>query len=345
MRDSQHILIEGIGGIGGVIAAELIRAGLQPTLITSNPAITDAIRRNGLCLHTPDYSENVPAEVFTSLDEVPAGRVYDAAYLVMKANGVIEAAAATLPHLKPDGYVVSFQNGLVEDAIAKVIDRSRILSVSVAFGSNMEAPGVYRRTTSRNMLYIGELDGRITPRLQALGHTLEHVVPVTLSTNITGILWGKLMWNCAVSGLCALAGWTLGELVATETGQILFLHIYTEVIDTAAAQGITLEAAVVDYQPFYLDAQLDSTAQAAQRQIVADLAIPYSDVKPSSLQSLERGRQTETAFLNGYVVEQAQAAGISVPVNAAVTRMIGEIEAGTRHIDPANLDELKLLVR
>ncbi|MBZ0304181.1 MAG: 2-dehydropantoate 2-reductase [Anaerolineae bacterium] len=337
---TQAILIEGVGGVGGVIAAELIRMGLQPVLITANPTITAAIRHDGLRLHTPETSVTVEAEVYTSLAELPPGRCFDAAYLVMKANGVVEAARATLPYLRPEGYVVSFQNGLVEDAIAAVIDPQRILSVSVAFGSNMESPGVYRRTTSRNRLYIGELDGRLTPRLHQLARTLEAVVPVTETDNITGILWGKLMWNCAVSGLCALAGWTLGELVATEAGRTLFLRIYTEVIDTAHASGIQMEVAVVDYHQFYLPDEVDAAGLAERQQKVADLAIPYSEVKPSSLQSLERGRPTETAFLNGYVVERARAAGVDVPVNAAITRMIGEIEAGTRRIQPANLDEL-----
>lgn len=334
---ADDIIIQGIGGVGGVIAAELIRAGLQPVLVTSNAAITDAIRKDGLRLHTPDYSDTVSAEVYTSLDDLPEGRCFDAAYLVMKANSVVEAARATVPYLKPDGYVVSFQNGLVQDALATVIDRARIVSVSVAFGSSMEAPGVYRRTTSLNQLYIGELDGRITPRVEALARTLECVVPVTVTDNITGILWGKLMWNCAISGLCALAGWTLGELVTTETGQMMVLRIYTEVTDTARAHGIHIEPAVVDYRQFYLQPGQDITTQ---KQMVADLAIPYSQAKPSIVQSLERGRPTEIAFLNGYVVERAQAVGVAVPVNAAITQLVAEIEAGQRPMSPANLEVL-----
>jgi 2-dehydropantoate 2-reductase len=337
MAETQDILIQGIGGIGGVIAAELIRAGLRPVLVTSNQAITDAIRKDGLRLHTPDISDTLTAEVYTSLDELPADRCFDAAYMVMKANGVVEAARATVPYLKPDGYVVSFQNGLVQDALATVIDKSRILSVSVAFGSNMEAPGVYRRTTSRNQLYIGELDGRITPRVEALGRILECVVPVTVSDNISGILWGKLMWNCAMSGLCGLIGGTLDEMVTTEVGQIMMLRIYTEVTDTAHAYGVKIEPAVIEYRQFYLQPGQDMTAQ---KQLVADLAIPYGIAKASLVQSLERGRPTEIAFLNGYVVERAHAVGVDVPVNAAITQMIGEIEAGTRPMTPANLDVL-----
>lgn len=61
---------------------------------------------------------------------------------------------------------------------------------------------------------------------------------------------------------------------------------------------------------------------------------------PSSLQSLERGRPTEVDFLNGYVLEQAAKAGVDVPLNAALTRLIHEIEQGQRRIGPDNMDEL-----
>jgi len=45
-------------------------------------------------------------------------------------------------------------------------------------------------------------------------------------------------------------------------------------------------------------------------------------------------------FLNGYVLEQAAKAGVDVPLNAALTRLIHEIEQGQRRIGPDNMDEL-----
>jgi 2-dehydropantoate 2-reductase len=117
----------------------------------------------------------------------------------------------------------------------------------------------------------------------------------------------------------------------------MMLRIYTEVTDTAHAYGVKIEPAVIDYRQFYLQPGQDVTVQ---KQLVADLAIPYGVAKPSLVQSLERGRPTEIAFLNGYVVERAHAVGVDVPVNTAITQMIGEIEAGTRPMTPANLDVL-----
>jgi ketopantoate reductase len=37
--ESTRILVEGIGGIGGVVAGKLIQAGYAPTLVTGNQEI------------------------------------------------------------------------------------------------------------------------------------------------------------------------------------------------------------------------------------------------------------------------------------------------------------------
>jgi 2-dehydropantoate 2-reductase len=55
------------------------------------------------------------------------------------------------------------------------------------------------------------------------------------------------------------------------------------------------------------------------------------------LQSLERGRRPEIDFMNGYVVEQGREKGVPTPVNAALTDMVREIEAGTRAMASDNL--------
>ncbi len=44
--------------------------------------------------------------------------------------------------------------------------------------------------------------------------------------------------------------------------------------------------------------------------------------------------------MNGYVIERGQEVGVDTPVNAALTAMVREIEAGTRVPQPENLDEL-----
>ena len=59
------------------------------------------------------------------------------------------------------------------------------------------------------------------------------------------------------------------------------------------------------------------------------------------LQDWMKGRHSEVDDLNGCIVQEAQRAGLSTPVNAAVVELAHQIERGTLKPDPANLELLK----
>lgn len=338
----EKYLVMGIGSVGGVVASEMTRDGYRPDLVTHNPEITRAINANGILFSTPDEEGvHIPAHAYTELAELPEGRQYDAILLIMKTNDMLDAAEEARPLLKPNGYFVTFQNGIVYDELAKIAGRTRVVPAVVAFGSTMEAPAVYRRTTPVSRIYIGEMDGKLSPRVQNMGKVLDHVVPTSVSENIEGILWGKLLWNCAVSAICVLAGGTWGEVGSDERGRMLFLRIYREVLDVADKYFIKV-ANVVDHNPrdYYLPPSASPTQRADKLALLDRLLVQYADVKPSSLQSIERGRPTEIDYLNGYVVQKAREIGAPVPLNDAIVHMIKAIEAGERTITPDNLDEL-----
>lgn len=58
------------------------------------------------------------------------------------------------------------------------------------------------------------------------------------------------------------------------------------------------------------------------------------------LQSMDRGRRPEIDYMNGYVVARGKEKGVPTPINAALTQMVNEIEAGRREMNPSNLDGL-----
>jgi 2-dehydropantoate 2-reductase len=335
----KRILIEGVGGIGGVVAAKMIRAGLSPTLVTGNPDITKAINSNGLDLTASDQEFIVPARAFTSLDDVPKGPALDAAYLLMKANTVIDAARQTLPLLGPDGYVVTFQNGIVEDSVAEVVGRDRVVSAVVGWGAEMRSPGVYHKT-SGGKTFVGELDGKLSHRVMDLGLILKTSADVIVSPNIRGVLWSKLAINSMITTVGALTGERLGVLLRRRRARAILLAIYREAIDTARAMGITLEPVAVRPELFYLARDANVFSRWLKHLVMRAVGLKYGKVKSSRLQSLERGRKTEIDYLNGYVVQKAKETGVAVPTNEAVVRLVKEIEEGKRSIDPTNLREI-----
>lgn len=335
----NRILLQGVGGVGGWLAAELIRSHHDITLVTGNATITAAINRNGISLATPEREFNVAARAYTDLDELPPESRFDCAFLAMMAGGVVDAAAAARDYLHEDACFVAFQNGFVEDAIGDAVGIERVISATVALGSSMEAPGVYRRTTPGRLI-IGEMDGSVSARLDALQGVLAHAVPTEISTNIIGVLWGKLIWNGAVSGLCALSGKQLGELFDCAIGRELFLRAFHESVSTARAAGVRIESVIVNPEDYFWDPADPPARRAALLERTRAFVDKYAGVTPSTLESLKRGRKSEIDFLNGYIQRRAQANGRSVPLNEHLIAMVHEIEAGQRQLSPANLDEL-----
>ncbi|HXJ38254.1 MAG TPA: ketopantoate reductase C-terminal domain-containing protein, partial [Bryobacteraceae bacterium] len=54
----------------------------------------------------------------------------------------------------------------------------------------------------------------------------------------------------------------------------------------------------------------------------------------------ERGRKTEVDFINGYVVTLGHASGVPVPMNAAITDLVHQIERGVLQPARERMNEL-----
>ncbi len=344
MNNKQRLLLMGCGGVGGVIACGLLRGGHDVTVVTHNEEICQAISANGgLRLTSLDGQWTMPAPAHVYLNGLQ--EPFDAVYLAMKGTDVEQAVRDVEGYLAPEGYVVTFQNGVVEDRVSAILGRERVIGALAGWGATMHAPGVYEMT-SHGEIVIGELDGRLTPRVERLKSTLESISPVTASDNIYGLLWSKLTLNSATSATGAVSGQLLGQMLWRNVGRRLALTIISEVVDVARAHDISLEPVgnTLDVQQLYLPPHrrglgvgLDLIVKHAIMLVVGS---KYRRLKSSMTQSIERGRRAEVDFLNGFVVEKGREKGVPTPVNAALTAMVREVEAGTRQISPDNLDEL-----
>jgi len=120
-------------------------------------------------------------------------------------------------------------------------------------------------------------------------------------------VWAKFVLNCAINPLCALTGLRAGEIARHPPTARLLERLLDEVLAVAAAKGIRLP-----------DPDL--------RRHVLDHAFERYN-RPSMLQHVESGRRTEIEALNGALVREANALGISVPYNEAIWAAVSGVDA------------------
>ena len=294
----MRIAIVGAGGVGGYFGARLA-AGGEDVWFIARGAHLEAMRRDGLqvlsangdVLVKPANATDRPAEV---------GPV-DVAILTVKLWSTDQALTDAKPLVGPATAIVSFQNGVIAaDRVIAHYGRDRTLGGVSNIAALIERPGVIRHNGNMAMLQFGELDGRPSPRVQALREACERAgIDCRASDNIVKAIWEKYVFLVAASSMTTLTRLPLGPIREDPDTRALTAQIMTEVAAVGGAKGVPLDADLVDK----LLARLDGLP----RPMVA-----------SMLGDLERGNRLELPWLAGGVVEIGKEVGVATPANQFV---------------------------
>jgi 2-dehydropantoate 2-reductase len=321
----MQILIVGIGALGGTIAARALRAGLPVRLAARNTDSAKPLRRSGLRLSGIGGEVTADAVDVAALEDYGKADQFDLVLLATKAQDALEVAPYVVGLLAPEGIILPIQNGGVARLLADRLGEDKILGGFSNLGATMLEPGVYEQKNAGHLL-VGELAGGASERAERVAGALGRAIEVKVSSNLTGAIWSKLLINCSVTTLGALCSQTMRQYMETEAGRKVFRRTYEEALSVALAMGTRLERLIVD--PIPPGRSKNSGADDDYDSWVKAVIEFYGDVKPSMLQDFERGRKTEIDFINGYVATLGHASGVPVPVNAAITDLVHQIERG-----------------
>jgi 2-dehydropantoate 2-reductase len=164
-------------------------------------------------------------------------------------------------------------------------------------GANRTAPGRIR-WTSGNKFVIGEAVGAVRERTQTVAAMLRQAgFDVTVTEDIRGEVWAKLLGNAAINPLSVVARARIDEIMADAgLGQVALAAMH-EVAAVAAAVGA----------PSKMDVQ-------KRYEINAELGA----FRTSMLQDYEAGRPLELGALVDAVVEIGARLGVATPMTAAL---------------------------
>lgn len=303
----MKIAVLGAGALGCSIGGMLAQAGHEVTLINRNPAQVAAIHSEGLRMRTAQGELTVHARAATSAQGLGP---QDLVVLLVKSFHTREAMAGALELVGPGTVVMSLQNGLGhEDILAELVGRERLLAGKTYVGGVMLAPGRIIAGVAGKETLIGELDGRITPRALAIGEAFNAAgLATTVSGNILGVIWDKLLVNVATGAVSAITGLTYGPLYQLPGIEATAIAAVQEAMDVARACGVPL-----------------TTTDARDAWTKASAGLP-ADFKTSMLQSLDKGSATEIDFINGAVVRRGERCGVATPVNRTLAACIQGLE-------------------
>ena len=332
----MRILVWGAGAIGGSMAAWLVRAGHDITVVDTVVEHVAAINDIGLRITGPiaEFTARMPA--FTPAT-VPGE--WGTIMLATKAHHTEAATRALLPHLADNGCVISVQNGLNELALADLVGAERTVGSFVNFGADYIEPGVILHG-SRAAAVVGEIDGRITPRVMAIRDAwLDFDDRAIVTPNIWGYLWGKEAYG-AMLFATALTNESIADALAMPRYRHVYVALAREMLAVAVARQVTPES----FDGFDPAAYLPNAGPgAAERSLDALVTHNRRSAKTHSgiwRDLAIRKRPTEVEAQLGIVVTLGRESGVPTPLTARLVNLIHDIERGTR---PQSLETLDAL--
>jgi 2-dehydropantoate 2-reductase len=325
---NMRTLVVGAGALGGIVAARMAAAGSPVWLATRSAEAAQNLRAGGLRVTGVGGEVSVVVGEVATIADYVDGEPFDLILLATKAHDAIEVAPTLASLLTHDGTLLPIQNGGVPQILARMLG-DRVLGGLSNLGATMASPGQYEQRNAGHLL-IGEIGDTATGRAERIHRWLSQGIEVRVTRNMTGAIWSKLLLNCSVTTIGAVAGKTMREYIRLPEGRELFDRAYNEALSVALATGAQPERMLVEpVPPHSVGHSVPGDAYAAWLEQVESA---YGDLKPSMLQDFERGRTTEIELINGYVVALGRQLHVPTPANAAIVATVQAITA--RQVEP-----------
>ena len=305
----MKICVFGTGAIGSHLAGRLAKGGAELSIVARGAQLA-AIQKKGITVRAPDGELHCMPRA--SADPAALGP-QDAVLVTTKQTALPSVAASIAPLLGPETSVTFVVNGIPwwyydseggpnqgtrlpqvdpGDAMRQAVGIERTIGGVVWSACTVTEPGVVEVRSPTSRLILGEPDGTVSARAEAIAGILKagglgaKAVP-----DIRTELWAKLIGNLSQGPLCVLSRQDMRTTLAEPAIRAAALRSLEESIAIAHGLGI----------PLQINAQ-DRFARSVD-----------TAHKPSILQDLEAGRPMEVAAIFDLPLLLARQAGVETP--------------------------------
>ncbi len=334
MANEPKVLLVGCGGIGGIAAAQLGRAGCDVTVVTGNPEINRAITQHGIRVRDLDGKEWMqrPSHAAVKAGDLFSHGRYDLCLVATKLTTLGDVLGEVTPLLSDRAPILCLQNGLPESHAAAVVGEDRVVGCVVGFGATLVEPGFSARTSAGGF-QIGRLRARNDDaELAQVASLLSRGIPTKTVQDLAGVRWSKLAINCATSTLGAIGGDTLGRLLSNRFVRRLVLEVWRELCAVADCEGIRLAkvAGTIDIAKLALSDDdkrhtVGSLPLFLKHSVLLGIGLKFRRMRSSMAVAIERGRKPEIDFLNGEIVRRGALHGVPTPLNRELVAVVHDL--------------------
>jgi 2-dehydropantoate 2-reductase len=339
----KKIAVVGIGAIGSIVGGRLTMGGYDVALIcTGWRENAEYMKKHGLTVVGAEGVEKnakVKALFIDELAHLPGN--INILLIATKSNDTLDCLTKLKPYLAEDGVVISLQNGINEDVIIPIVGKERVVACVSYTGGMLLRPGYVRGHGGR--FVIGELDGRITPRIKELAEILSSVTATEISENVIKQRWDKLSQVTMTVTVGAIAGVGFPAVLQLEKAHPMLARIMCETLAVARAAGHPLDEVIG-----LKEADWQRLAKGPAPDLSKIISGPFPPPQPNAkrpdpdesplLKDIKAGLPLEIEYTNGYVIKKGRELGIPTPAHELVVKMLlamerGEIKPGLEKLD------------
>lgn len=307
----MRIAVFGVGGAAGYFGGRLAQAGEEVLLVARGKHL-QALRERGLRVESikGDFAVD---PIKATADPAGIGPV-DAVLVGVKTWQVQEAAQAMRPMIGPDTFVVPLQNGVDAPAqLAAVLGAEHVVGGLCAIISMVAEPGLIRHVGADPYIQFGELDNRLSDRVEALRQSFSNSTGLTVEVppDIQVAMWRKFLMIVSWSGVGAVTRAPLGVFLNVPETRQMLEGVMQEVFTLGRARGIALPNDAVEQTLTFMDNLPPTGTASMQRDIM-------------------QGRPSELESQNGAVVRMSEEMGIDAPLNKTIYQSLLPLELKAR---------------
>ncbi len=298
----MKIAVVGAGGVGGTYGARLAETGHEVHIVARG-AHLQAIRARGLRV---EGARGVTViEPASATDDPQAIGPVDLVLFCVKLWDTEQAGLLCRPLLGADTAVLTLQNGVDgPDILSRILDARHGMAGATSIFATIASPGVIEQPDPIERIIFGELDGRITPRAEAIRAAGEGAgIEMVLTERVRVELWRKFVYLTALSGMTCYTRGPIGPVRDNPETLRMLRDAMAEAIAVGLAKGVALPPGLLE-ERMGLALGLAPTMRA------------------SMLHDLEHGNRLELPWLSGAVVRMGEETGVPTPTHRRISEAL-----------------------